>query len=350
MDDRTKGVGGERTSGRGDDSTIGRAEQPGSTRAYESPRTLDDDRGATVTSGEPVIRRTSTSGTSSADPRTHQIRADIERTRDDLSETIDAIQDRLRPSNIASNAASSVRQAASERMHDVAESDFVQDIRENPLPAIMIGIGVAGLLWLTMRDRDGHADSRRGRYRTRYERRPMSGYAAGYADEDDYRARGWRGESASGSSPGMTYREDTGSGLRGAEFDAERMASQAREYADDTRRAVRQTTRRAKNGLQRMLHENPLMVGAAAATIGAVIGMALPESERENQLMGEARDQVIENVQEMAHNAAERVQNAASEAAERVQDAASEATEHVKDVASESVGLKSDSSPSSNRT
>ena len=47
-----------------------------------------------------------------SEPRTREIRAEIEQTREDMSETVNAIQERLRPGNIAANAADSVRHAA----------------------------------------------------------------------------------------------------------------------------------------------------------------------------------------------------------------------------------------------
>jgi ElaB/YqjD/DUF883 family membrane-anchored ribosome-binding protein len=91
---------------------------------------------------------------------------------------------------------------------------------------------------------------------------------------------------------------------------AERIASRARNYADDTADAVRQTGRRAQNQLQRMLQENPLLVGAGALVLGAAVGLAVPETERENEWMGEARDTVVNRAQDAARNAASQVQNA----------------------------------------
>ena len=44
---------------------------------------------------------------------------------------------------------------------------------------------------------------------------------------------------------------------------------------------ARQTVRRAQNGLQRLMRQNPLLVGAAAMLVGAAVGAALPETEKE---------------------------------------------------------------------
>ena len=364
MDDRTKGLD-ERTSGRGDDYLTGRSDDA-STRPYAAPRA--DERGpggggapgtTSSASARPGVGRDTT-----ADPQTRQIRADIERTREDMSETIEAIQDRLRPSNLASNAAESVRSAATERMHDmadsVADSEIVHDVRANPVPAVMIGVGIVGLAWWAFgREEHSHGYGS-GRYRSRSYRRNL-GTSRG-ADEY-YRGRDWEGDMAGGYAAGTAYGERTDMGARGYGYSgqergrdfarstedvghkageyASRAGERAGEYVDEARRATRQTARRAQSGLHRMLNENPLMIAAAAAAVGAAVGMALPETERENELMGETRDSLVENIQDKAQDAAERVQNAATNAVERVQNAAANVADDVQREAAAAVGLAS---------
>src|SRR5688500_18879409 len=77
--------------------------------------------------------------------RTRHIRADIEQTREDLCDTVNATQDRLHPSTLASNAVDSVKDAARERLRDIADTETVQYVRANPMPTAMIGVGLAGL-------------------------------------------------------------------------------------------------------------------------------------------------------------------------------------------------------------
>ena len=55
--------------------------------------------------------------------RTREIRAEIEQTREDLCRTVNAIQDRLQPSTLASNAVDSVKDAARKRFHDIADTE-----------------------------------------------------------------------------------------------------------------------------------------------------------------------------------------------------------------------------------
>src|ERR671919_1369072 len=55
-----------------------------------------------------------------SDRNTTAIRADIETTRENLRETVDAIQDRLRPGNVVSRAAGSMRNATVGRVKQMA--------------------------------------------------------------------------------------------------------------------------------------------------------------------------------------------------------------------------------------
>ena len=249
------------------------------------------------------------------DERARELRAEIAETRVEMTETIEAIQDRLKPANIVANASESVRNATTEKVKQMANTagdaaervmntTFMDTIRENPVPAAMIGIGAA---WLLIR---GRSESRR------YD---MDRY--GYDDSGRY---DWRtrtgGSSVRPYGVSDSAETETSGGIKDMASDA---ASRASEYVDDARYAVQRTTRRAQNSFDRVLRENPLALGAAATIVGAAIGMTIPETEAENELMGETRDTVVERARGIASEAAERVQTAA----EQVTDVASRAAD-----------------------
>jgi ElaB/YqjD/DUF883 family membrane-anchored ribosome-binding protein len=315
-------------AGFGDDETVGRADEPTRGRRVSPTAPVDRTRGWNE---ERARGSAGVADRGETTERTQQIRAEIEQTREDLSETIGAIQDRLRPGNVASNAAASVRNtasaavdnvrhAASETLEDFADSRIVQDVRSNPIPATMIGIGLVGVAWLAL---GGREDRWRGRGRRRTEVFDH-GTSAGYYEQRDPYYRGARGSQAAsgwatGTRPDQVTADEAGSTT------AADLAARTGEFAREAGWKARQTTRRAQNQLQRAVTENPLAVGAAALAVGAMIGMALPETGRENELMGETRDQVVEGAQEMARTAATRVQEVATDAAKRVQDVATDA-------------------------
>jgi hypothetical protein len=55
-------------------------------------------------------------------------------------------------------------------------------------------------------------------------------------------------------------------------------------------------------------------VGALAVGVGAAVGLAVPQTTKEHEVMGEARDTVVEKAQEKAEEAQEKVQRVAEEA------------------------------------
>jgi hypothetical protein len=54
------------------------------------------------------------------------------------------------------------------------------------------------------------------------------------------------------------------------------------------------------------------------------VGLVVPETERENQLMGEKKDQLIERAENAAQDALGKVQEVAAQTGEAVQQAAQE--------------------------
>jgi hypothetical protein len=81
---------------------------------------------------------------------------------------------------------------------------------------------------------------------------------------------------------------------------------------------VKDQTQRAGSTIHDAVQENPLAVGAVALAIGAAVGLAVPVTRRENQLMGEARDRLVDQVQASAGEAVETAQRVASQAVEEV--------------------------------
>ena len=186
-------------------------------------------------------------------------RAEIERTRTDMSETVDAIQNKLSPQNLKEQAKEQATGTAKG-----AGSTIMQTIRENPLPAALTGIGLG---WLFMSARK---------------------------------------QSASGPSGGQSVSQ--------AQERAGQVANQAQDRMSQLGSQAQGQAQRAKGGFQRMLQENPLAVGALAVGAGAAVGLAIPQTAKEHEAMGEARDTLVERAQEKAQDAQQRVQRVAEEA------------------------------------
>jgi ElaB/YqjD/DUF883 family membrane-anchored ribosome-binding protein len=197
-------------------------------------------------------------------------RAEIERTRADMGETVGAIQNKLSPRNL--------KEQAKEQAKDTAKgtgSTIVETIRENPVPAALTGIGLG---WLLMSARK---------------------------------------QSASGPSAGQTASQAQSRAQETASQAQERagqVASQARDRVSQLGGRAQGQAQRARGGFQRMLQENPLAVGALAVGTGAAVGLAVPQTSREHEVMGEARDSLVETAQEKTQDAQQRARRVAEEA------------------------------------
>jgi ElaB/YqjD/DUF883 family membrane-anchored ribosome-binding protein len=270
----------------------------------------------------PVERAT---GQAPADDDPEKIRAEIVETRAEMSETIDAIQEKLSPQRLMDEAKQNVRDATvgkvttmmntvTDKAADVGEQ--VQDqaqqavsyVRDNPVPALLIG---AGVTWLLMRSRGRSTYSDYG---------GRSSYT-GYAGEPGYRSRR---ETMSRPESGTSWTET-------ASDTAERLQQRVSEYG-----------RSAETTLERWMRENPLTVGTVAIAAGAVVGLSLPRTRTEDAWMGEARDTLVERAQETAQQAVEKVGDMAGQ----VQQSAGEVRQAASDVGEQLGGTPSTSEAS----
>jgi len=283
--------------------------------------------------------------------RAAAIREEIEQTREEMADTIDAIQDKLRPSTIVAGATERIKAATTEgaramadtagemaqnaihrtretardvmnRTRDTSEDvmnqtrhaagGLMDTIRDNPFPAALIGVGLAWWAFTRFRDRnDTSWDDIRGESSGPY-----------YGDNQYDNTREFDGGFDGGD--GREFR-------RGADS-AEGILDTAKQYASETTRAISGTTRaigrtsrRASSQFGRVATENPLLMGAGALLVGAAFGLAVPETESERKWMGETRDAFVSRAQQAAGDAAEKVRSTATEVA----DAASQLADSV---------------------
>jgi len=273
--------------------------------------------------------------------RTTEIREEIDRTRADLSETIEAIQDRLRPGNVASRAAESVRDATVGRVTEFANSmtgrgtsrdrdrdddwryrslgwdgsprnGLMDRIRDNPMAAAMAAGSIAWLFLGSRRQPRGYEYSRQDRERGLYgSTRGPQPYVREVRldiDEDSSSFDDRRNSDWGNTGQGWSRNED-GGWRRGAGETGGDMMGQASDMGRRARNAASDMRRRGG----RFASDSPFAAGAIAAAIGLAIGLAIPETERENEIMGEARDSMIDAGKDAVRTAAERVQTAAGE-------------------------------------
>jgi ElaB/YqjD/DUF883 family membrane-anchored ribosome-binding protein len=292
------------------------------------------------------------------DDETAEIRANIEQTRADMSETIDAIQERLNPTHLKEQAKEQVREQFQEAKEMVREatigrvenmvqyaSDTVNDarytmmdtIRENPLPAALVGIGL-GWLFMNRSSRTPVRYSGRGSVRGQhfednrryYDDRQYAYDDRRYAYDDRQQSSGGMIEQGRQTASNIASNvSDTASNIASNVSDtASNIAQRAQETASNLTDQAQYQAQRVEDRFQSTLQDNPLAIGAIALALGTAVGLALPQTERENQLLGEARDTLIDRAQEVAQDTIEKVQQVAS-------NVTSDATQNVKEQARE---------------
>jgi len=206
---------------------------------------------------------------------------------------------------LASDAASSATRMASNTGEGAMDlgSTALALVKQNPVPAAMIGIGLG---WLYMNRSTGQPD-----------------YRAHNGDQYRYPASSSYGGSESGSALSDVTRR-AGDMAHQAGERASGMASdvqdQAGELADTVQEqvgeftgAVMERTSQAPGQIQSMMEDNPMLTAALAAALGGAVGLALPATRTEDQLLGTSRDRVMGRAQQMTSETMDKVQNVAQE-------------------------------------
>jgi len=336
------------------------------------------------------------------------IREQIERTREDMSQTINELQERLSPQHLAQQAKDSVREATVGRVQQLvgsagdtatqvarraqeAAGPVVEQVRERPMPVPLAGAGVGLVWWLMRRASSRQTWSRDDMYNWDDDTTGTRDYRRDYAfrdNDDDRMGRRWQGDggwmgalrnnplpasiaaasigymlwsrrsSSMGSDDysgrsaayagydeddvygrpatervgdaardmGRQAREKAGALGEQARETATALGEQAREKASaigdqvsDTVRSARtravQVSRQTSTQFDHWMQENPLAVGIAAMAAGAVVGLTMPRTRAENQVMGASRDALVDRASDSAQQLKDQVRDKVQEVA-----------------------------------
>ena len=237
-----------------------------------------------------------------------EIEQEIERTRERMSNNIDALGDKLSPDNLKQQAKDAIAGKARDVAANVGDqarrtgSRALDFITENPLPVAAVTLGAIWLVTMRRGSQGAVSGDRMARFAyTGPERRESDGPARLGRRLID------RAESV---------RQSVGEKAHFASQRAGELTHELQERAGELGGSAKESARHARGGLQRMMQENPLALAAGAAVIGLALGMLLPETEPERQAMGRTRDQFVDRVSTVA----DRVKDAAVDAGRDVKD------------------------------
>lgn len=255
------------------------------------------------------------------DENTEQLRSGIEDTRADMTQTLNEIQERLSPENLVGQAKEAVREATigkvesalgqvGETLSSVTEpalemagraGNVIKEvgttvgntIYKNPIPLAMIGIGVG---MLVMRNWGGSSYSSSTSSRRSLQGR--SNYELGDV--------GRMPQSYEGGTRGAST-------LNSVKETASDLASRSTEALSDLGTKAKNSASAVGSRFERMMHENPLAVGAVAIAAGTAIGLVLPSTRVETEYIGETGERLVERVEDVARDALGKVGDAAKQ-------------------------------------
>jgi F0F1-type ATP synthase membrane subunit b/b' len=318
-----------------------------------------------------------------------EIKADIERKRGEMSQKLDTLQEKLHPENLKEQAQDMVQDAIRDGSDALTTyfnqnaprmgSALAETIRRNPLPTALIGLGVGWLIMNSINSKpSGARRPARGRYPARWSSEAMDDMSLRYGGlgpygYEEYGYEAW--EESEGTYQSGEGRDQKGGlgrrigevrdaaqnvagqvgerigeigeragerigelGERAGEMvePAAQAGSQVRHQAgqighqvQDARQQAGEMMEQAQHRVQRTLDQNPVAFGAAALFTGMAIGLALPSTRQEGELMGSMRTRVVDKTQMMAANVAEEVKQTAAEVAPRIQEAAKRVVDDV---------------------
>ena len=222
-----------------------------------------------------------------------QILAEIDRTRGEMDRTLSEIEQRLTPGQLVDQGIDYLRHSGA--------NEFVQNLggtaKQNPLPLALVGVGLAWLMALG--------------------RQPARDY--GY--ESSTSSSGIRDKASGlmqGASDALSSTKDRLSGgMSSAKGTMSQTMGSVRDSAGHVTDTARQQWERARGGIDYLVHEQPLALGAIGLAIGAVLGAAAPRTRMEEQMVGDTARNLTEKAKEMGSQQLEKAKEVTKEVAEK---------------------------------
>lgn len=288
------------------------------------------------------------------DPK--QIRSQIEKTRREMGETIDEIQERLSYENISEQVSERVTEAFDAAKATAYEAtvgkigDFIKNIgREmkymgkeisktetgrtvlsNPVPFALIGLGAGILLVNTF---SKNKSSRSGRNYDQDYSPSAKSKSSMLKSAGDKASNAYNSVSETASSAYENVSEYAGSAYDSASGAAGSAYSSINDAAGQAYEKAGELGQQARKQYDYYIEENPLAVGAVALAVGAAVGFAIPSTRYENRMLGDTRDQLMKKANEQVKGLVHSAQETAKDQIDKVKTVAKESVEKARESA-----------------
>ncbi|MGN2244707.1 DUF3618 domain-containing protein [Frateuria sp. GZRR33] len=209
-----------------------------------------------------------------------RLEREIDQQRADINHIVDALENKLSPGQLFDRMVHFGKGTGSEFAQNIGNA-----VKANPVPALLTTVG---LVWL---------------YASRNEPAPLRSPYAGTGTDDGTGIMDRAREMGSDVSDTVS---STWNQARSRVADTTARMADTAHGARDT---LMHQKDRAVQGYNTLLHENPLALGAIGVAIGALLGAALPTTEPENRLMGEASDHLADKAKEAVQTGADKARD-----------------------------------------
>jgi ElaB/YqjD/DUF883 family membrane-anchored ribosome-binding protein len=291
-------------------------------------------------------------------PTSAELRSEIERTRAEMDQTFDALERKMTPGQILEEVWYLTRggtRAGASKLWHVA--------REHPLPATVIGLGLGWLLVESSRGNGRSSSHVLGGRPTGYGRSNLYESSAGYGEYPESYNADYLETWEDSQSPGVSGRVSAAAGsvkdaaahakdaVKGAASSAghkvadvadnvrhrasdlghttrekaSELKYRTREKASELKYRTRTQARQAQTGFWQLMEENPMAVGIATLALGVLAGLSLPSTRKEDELLGETRDRVIDRIEEVGREALDKGKQVAGTAVDTLKEEAENA-------------------------
>lgn len=218
-----------------------------------------------------------------------------------------------------------------EGIHELSETKVGRAARNNPFAVSLIGAGVGMLLYNLYQNRSSAAN------RTRGEKAAAGGGRSALEEAKDKAENAYSSVSntVANAYESVAATADraytaTGHAVSSAYNTVGNAGTQIKNTAEDL-------AHQAHDQYDHYMEENPLAVGAVALAVGAAVGLSLPSTDFESGLIGDARDELLdqagEKVGHLLDSAEDTVKDKLERAAAAADEKADEAIDRAKNFA-----------------
>jgi hypothetical protein len=245
-------------------------------------------------------------------PDPDAIQSDIRRTREQIDQTLDAVQHKLSPGELLHEVLGLVRGSSRSNGGNNGEgiplgskardlmSGLGRTIKDNPVPSALIGLGLISLV----RSGDSHSDGLGDRIGNKLGTRAKHA-AHKLGDKVQHLGEGEHGEPLSDRISGAAdkAREKVGDKLE-----------DARESIGDKLEDARETVEHGYERVRHRIEDDPIVLGALGVALGAALGASLPSTRIEDRMMGDKRDELASTAKQVGEQVREAVKHDGPEA------------------------------------